>query len=121
MNRENRRLDRERRTVDAMIRIHCRSRHGSREPCPECAELRDYAFLRIDRCPWGSDKPACAKCAVHCYRPDPRERIREVMKFAGPRMMWRHPILALCHVFDGHKPAGLEDLKASRAARRAGP
>jgi len=30
-----------------------------------------------------------------------RERIRAVMRYAGPRMLWRHPLLALLHLADG--------------------
>jgi hypothetical protein len=56
---------------------------------------------RLNRCPFGQDKPTCATCPIHCYKPKLRERIREVMRFAGPRMLWRHPILAIRHVLDG--------------------
>lgn len=116
MIRTQRRLRRERRTVEAMVRIHCAGRHGQGELCDDCRELLDYALERIDRCPWGADKPACAHCAIHCYKVEPRARIRDVMRFAGPRMMFRHPILAAFHIFDGHRPADLESLRAARKA-----
>jgi len=32
-----------------------------------------------------------------------RERVRVVMRTAGPRMIWRHPILAIRHVIDGRQ------------------
>lgn len=102
----NRGLERERRTVAAMIRIYCRDRHRTRgELCAECRRLHDYAMGRLDRCPFGEDKPTCAQCPVHCYQPALRERIREVMRYAGPRMLWRHPWLAICHLLEGRKPA----------------
>ena len=79
-----------------MIDIYCRDRHGAHDAlCPECAELRDYALARLDKCPFQESKSTCANCTVHCYKPDMRQRVREVMRYAGPRMMWRHPILAL--------------------------
>jgi hypothetical protein len=99
-----RRLDRERRTMDAMVRLYCRDHHGTRgEPCGECGELREYAFARLERCRYGDGKPTCANCPVHCYRPDMRERVREVMRYSGPRMMLRHPYLAVAHLRDGRR------------------
>lgn len=97
----SRRIAREKRTVAAMIAIYCRRRHGShRSLCPECAELRQYAFRRLDRCRFGDAKPTCAQCAIHCYKPEMREKIKQVMRFAGPRMLLRHPVLALLHQWD---------------------
>lgn len=99
---ESPRIARERRTIRAMVGIYCRAHHGTRGPlCTECQELFDYATARLARCPFGAQKTVCAKCPVHCYKPDMRTRIRAVMRFAGPRMLWRHPILALRHQFDG--------------------
>lgn len=100
------RLRRERRTVRAMIGIYCRHHHGGAPMCGACAELAAYADRRLDLCPYGPDKPACSNCPIHCYRPEPRERIREVMRFAGPRMIWRHPYLAIRHVLDERRTAG---------------
>lgn len=66
--------------------------------CPECATLLDYALRRLDSCRFGYGKPSCRKCPVHCYRADMRERIRTVMRWAGPRMIFRHPIAATRHL-----------------------
>jgi hypothetical protein len=105
------RIGRERRTVTAMIRLYCRGRHGSGgELCPSCRELHAYAMARLDCCPFGVEKPTCAKCPIHCYRPEMRERIREVMRYAGPRMLLRHPVLALRHQLDGTKRGSGLDL-----------
>lgn len=112
---QTRRTRREQRTVEAMIRIYCRSRHdGISVPCAECRDLYAYALCRIDRCPYGADKPTCAKCPIHCYKPEFRERITEVMRFAGPRMASHHPILALHHLLDEQRevpprPSGPRD------------
>jgi hypothetical protein len=100
------RMDRERKTLEAMIRIFCRDRHrGGHELCPECGGLRAYSGRRLDTCPFGEKKPVCANCPIHCYRPDMRGRIREVMRYAGPRMVWRHPVLAAFHLVDGRRKA----------------
>ncbi len=88
----------EKRTIGAMVGIYCRGRHSPGEGiCSECRELLDYALARLDRCPMGGDKSTCAQCSVHCYRPEMRARVKEVMRFAGPRMVYRHPVLALRH------------------------
>lgn len=95
-------LNAEKQTVELMIAIYCRRHHGTRhELCAECSELRDYALERINRCVHGAGKPVCAKCAVHCYKPGMRERIRRVMRFAGPRMLLCHPLLTLRHLLAG--------------------
>jgi hypothetical protein len=100
------RLARELATMRAMVAIHCHDRHArGTDLCAECAALMDYATRRLDRCVFGDDKPTCANCTVHCYNAEMRERVRDVMRYAGPRMMWRHPLLALAHIADGRRPA----------------
>jgi hypothetical protein len=99
-----RRIRRELDTVRAMVRIYCRDNHaGGAELCEECRTLWDYARRRVECCPFRSEKPTCLNCAVHCFQPSMRERIRTVMRYAGPRMPWRHPLLALLHVLDGKR------------------
>jgi hypothetical protein len=95
-----RRLAREWKTVTAMVQIYCREQHGL-SSCNECRELMGYIRLRLDRCRFGIEKPTCAKCPVHCYQRDRREQIKAVMRFAGPRMLWEHPWLSVCHLLDG--------------------
>ena len=99
------RLVREFRTLAAMLHTYCRAHHGGSALCGECQALRDYAETRLARCRFQEDKPTCVKCPVHCYRPDARERVRQVMRFAGPRMLWRHPVMSLRHWLDGFRPA----------------
>jgi hypothetical protein len=96
-----RRLRREWRTIEAMISITCKDLHGGRRGalCAECQELRDYAEQRLIRCPFGQEKPTCANCKVHCYRPEMREKVRLVMRHAGPKMLLHHPALALLHLW----------------------
>ena len=96
------RMDREAYTVEAMIRLYCRAEHGSKGPlCSECKELWEYAQMRLDKCPYQENKTTCAKCPVHCYNPAMREKVRAVMRYAGPRMLYRHPVMALLHLVDG--------------------
>ena len=97
------RIRRERVTVRAMVAMYCRHHHGGSELCESCAELADYADRKLDRCPYAGAKPACTHCPIHCYGAEPRERMREVMRFAGPRMIWRHPYLAVRHLLDERK------------------
>jgi hypothetical protein len=94
------RLQREWRTVAAMIGCYCSHQHGVNLLCPECQALLDYATVRLQRCRFGAEKPTCAKCPVHCYQPDRRDQVRAVMRFAGPRMLWKHPILSVRHWID---------------------
>ncbi len=107
MNR-NPRTGRERKTVAAMVHIYCQGQPGAQGAlCVECQELLHYANARLDRCPYAEDKPTCARCPIHCYRPDMRSRVRAVMRYAGPRMLLRHPGLALLHLLDGmRRPTG---------------
>lgn len=102
------RMAREARTIEAMMYIYCERKHGSRrhELCSECNDLLQYAFQRLDKCPFQEEKSTCANCKVHCYKPDRREQIREVMRFAGPYMLTRHPYLSFMHlVIDSRRPA----------------
>jgi len=117
------RLRREWRTIEAMIGITCRHRHGGgrRALCPECAGLLGYAHERLVRCPFGEGKSTCARCRVHCYRPEMRERVRDVMRFAGPRMLARHPVLALLHLLVDERRDPPELPRRAGAAAAAAP
>jgi hypothetical protein len=98
------RKDRERKTIRAMIEIYCRGHHSaSGRLCTECKDLLNYAEMRLEKCPFGENKTNCADCSVHCYQPAMRERVKEVMRYSGPRMTYRHPVLALHHFLDGRK------------------
>ena len=98
---------RELKTLGTMMRMYCRHHHGGREFCVECGALWEYASRRLERCIFGDAKPTCSNCTVHCYRDDMRERVRVMMRWAGPRMMFRHPVLAVLHLLDGRRPAPL--------------
>lgn len=93
----------ESKTLEAMIKIFCHGQHSNNGEglCPECGELLDYARKRLEKCPFQENKPKCSECTVHCYKPDMREKIRAVMKYAGPRMLYRHPVLSGAHYLAG--------------------
>lgn len=94
------RIEREKATVKQMIAIYCRKHHQHDGLCPECLELLEYAHQRLDHCKFGENKSTCKKCPVHCYKPSMREQMRQVMRYAGPRMLWHHPIAAIRHLLD---------------------
>jgi hypothetical protein len=103
------RIKREMRTVSVMIHLYCAGEHDAvrGELCPQCAELHAYAMQRLDRCPFQEGKTTCAKCAVHCYGPDCKDQIRAVMRYAGPRMIWAHPVMAIQHLLDGRRKSAV--------------
>ena len=95
------RIEREKRTVGIMIKMYCDHDHDKRSSiCRDCDELFEFANDRINLCIYQEDKPVCSECQIHCYRKDMREKIKTVMRFAGPRMIFRHPILGIRHLID---------------------
>lgn len=105
MELSTRRLRREWQTMQKMVGIYCAAHHGSEAHCRECREFLDYARVRLEKCPYGPGKPTCANCPVHCYKPAHRERARTIMRYAGPRMLLRHPVLTIAHLLDGRRKA----------------
>ena len=89
----------ERETVSLMIGIYCRDVHGNLSLCAECTRLRDYAFTRIEKCTLHPTKPVCSECKIHCYQPIMRDQVRQVMRYAGPRMFTRYPLRALVYLW----------------------
>ncbi len=81
-----------------MIRLYCRRKEGNEELCDECRGLLNYAYNRLDRCPFGNDKKSCRHCRIHCYSPEMRMRIRNIMRYSGPRMILYAPLEILRHL-----------------------
>ena len=128
-----RKREREQEIVSQMIALYCKGNHSAcrsaplreqdgdiqqvregaaprgrgsgerRDLCPECAELEAYARTRSERCPFMEEKTFCSNCTVHCYRPGMRERIRAVMRYAGPRMLFHHPAMAIRHMIESQR------------------
>ena len=97
------RIERERKTMANMMEIYCADKHSSPDLCADCRELLQYATARLDCCPNAENKPTCNKCTIHCYDAAHRERIKTVMRYAGPRMLLKHPVQALRHLADERK------------------
>lgn len=95
--------EREKEMVSMMIALYCKRNHKANGLCPDCAALDSYARSRSDKCPFMETKTFCSNCAVHCYRPEMREKIRAVMRFSGPRMIFYHPVAAVRHVIESKK------------------
>ncbi|MEJ2249395.1 MAG: nitrous oxide-stimulated promoter family protein [Candidatus Lokiarchaeota archaeon] len=104
MTSQHPRINREMKTIKTMIDLFCKNHHNSRdELCVECNELWQYAKERLNRCPFQERKSTCAKCVIHCYEPQMREKIKKVMRYSGPRMILHHPFLTIHHIIDGRK------------------
>jgi hypothetical protein len=101
------------RVLALFTEFYCRSLHdGEKEPlrdcslpgrafrkirlCSECREFLFYAVNRRIRCPL-DPKPACKHCHIHCYRPGHREKVREIMRFSGKRLIRRGRLDLLWH------------------------
>lgn len=100
------RLKTEFKTIVAMVNIYCRAHHNGsdeRDPCSSCQELISYARKRLLSCPFQGNKPTCGKCKVHCYKKSMQDRVKRVMRFAGPKMVYHHPIMALTHLLDSKR------------------
>ena len=93
----------EKKLLSVMIGIYCRGNPGGnngnkKELCDSCKKLQEYALFRTEKCPFMETKTFCSACKVHCYAKEQREQIRAVMRYAGPRMIFSHPVLALKHI-----------------------
>jgi hypothetical protein len=116
-HKEHPRITREKKTIDKMVHVYCKSKHNTdgKNLCNECFKFLSYAFLRLDNCPFQEEKSTCGKCLVHCYQPQMREEAKKIMRYSGPRLIWRSPILSLHHLFDGRKkPMTLKEFKAKK-------
>lgn len=93
-------IQKEREMVNNMITLYCRRKHHKHELCKECLNLKHYAFKRLSLCRFGEEKSACSNCSVHCYKPIYRQKIKAVMRYAGPWMVLYHPIYSVKHLLN---------------------
>jgi hypothetical protein len=114
-------LETEFKTVKAMMEIFCKQQHGSKALCDSCKALLTYAEIKLDRCPYGESKPTCNKCPIHCYKPEQKQQMKAVMRYAGPRMLLPHPILSIRHLIHERRdvPSKPEAGSSNRALRKA--
>ena len=117
MNEDHPRITREKKTINKMVHVYCKGKHDSKgnQLCDDCNEFLLYAYMRLDKCPFQEEKSTCGKCLVHCYRPDMRDKAKKIMRYSGPRLIYKSPILSLHHVFDGRKkPLTLKEFMAKK-------
>lgn len=102
----SRRIRQERKALEKMISMYCRAKHQPKAGlCPACQSLLAYAQQRLEKCFFGGEKPVCAKCPIHCYARQRRQEIAAVMRYAGPRLVFRDPWAALLHLMHTLYPA----------------
>lgn len=89
----------EKKIISQMIGIYCKKKHKQIQICDECREVLDYANKKIENCKFIEVKSFCSNCKSPCYSPVMREKIREIMKFSGKRIILYHPILTIKHIF----------------------
>lgn len=96
-------IQKEKEIVTEMITRYCRKKHDSTVLCKECHDLKNYCFTRLSLCRFGEEKSACSNCPIHCYKPKYREKMKAVMRYAGPWMMIYHPIYSVKHLLNKPK------------------
>ena len=111
-------LNAEKATISLMLGLYCQDKHGPKQGlCEDCSQLEAYAHQQLERCQFLPEKPVCAKCPVHCYKPYYRQQVREVMRYAGPRMLTRAPGAAIRHLWLLVKPESprVKQIRAHKA------
>lgn len=107
MSKEYKHWNTEKKLIPVMIRTYCRGNHKTerkaegvkgKELCSKCKELAEYAAFRLEKCPFKRNKGFCSYCKIHCYKPEYRAEMKEVMKYSGPKMLFSHPIFAMSHI-----------------------
>lgn len=98
------RINREIKTIEKMINIYEKAHPAASDTPDYYQTLFAYAINRLEKCRYGEKKPACKQCPIHCYQPKMREQMKLVMRWAGPKMLLHHPILAIRHLLDDRKP-----------------
>lgn len=94
------RVEKEKKVIELMINIYCRKKHNLKDGlCDECEELLEYAHKRLTLCKFGDEKTTCSKCPIHCYKKDMKLKVKEVMRFSGPRLIIYNPIELIRHMF----------------------
>jgi hypothetical protein len=110
-------VQRDLKTLIRFIEVYCHGHHDGRprqaapmrgcdvaaiagaavELCPDCRKLLMHALVKRIHCPM-DPKPACKHCPNHCYHPDYRSKIREVMAYSGRRLVLKGRLDYLLHL-----------------------
>lgn len=75
-----------------------KTEHAQETLCPECAGLLEHGMKKRALCPL-DPKPTCRSCQIHCYTPEYRQKIREIMAYSGRKMILRGRLDYLWHYF----------------------
>ena len=95
------RITRETESLLKMVEIFCNGHHGfDGELCDDCRDLSENAMACVSLCPYGAGKPVCGRCPTNCFPDGNYARIKTVMRYAGPKMLYKHPLLTAIHLFD---------------------
>ncbi|WP_408900088.1 nitrous oxide-stimulated promoter family protein [Photobacterium piscicola] len=119
------RLDSEFKTITAMIDIYCAKHHQINtlkfQRCNNCDQFRAYVKQRLDRCPYGENKPSCKQCPIHCYKPQQKIMSQTIMRYSGPKMIVKHPIMAIKHLIHDKKtiPERNKEMLSNHQKRKA--
>jgi len=90
--------------ISVMIKIYCNGNHNTKNKiCDECENLKIYSEYRTLKCKYKNDKPVCSSCLTHCYNQQNREKIRTVMRYSGPKMLYKNPRLTIIYLFRKYK------------------
>ncbi|WP_435930543.1 nitrous oxide-stimulated promoter family protein [Dryocola sp. BD613] len=98
------RIEREKKTIQKMLNLYEQNGPAADNTPEHYQSLFSYASKRLDRCAFGKEKPACKHCPIHCYQPARREEMKQIMRWAGPRMLFHHPLLTILHLIDDRRP-----------------
>ena len=66
--------------------------------CQACSRLLMHALVKRTRCPM-DPKPACKHCPKHCYAPEYRQQMRQVMAYSGRKLVMRGRLDYLLHLW----------------------
>lgn len=99
MGKSSRKSVEDRLTMEAIGKIYCRGHHKDRQRdsvllCPECRSVIEETLKRTEACPNGH-VGNCQDCDIKCQRGEAQENIRHIMRYAAPRMVFRHPVMTV--------------------------
>ncbi|HCM89632.1 MULTISPECIES: nitrous oxide-stimulated promoter family protein [Vagococcus] len=86
----------EKKTVKAMIEIYYK-RYQDETHQIEKDDVESYAMARLNYCRFGEEKPTCKVCPVHCYKKSYKDKMQQIMRYSGPRMLIYHPVMSVEH------------------------
>ena len=118
-------LNTEFKTITAMINLYCLKHHQIHtenfQRCDQCQQFRVYVKQRLDRCPYGENKPSCKQCPIHCYKPQQKIKSQIIMRFSGPKMLTKHPVMAIRHLIHDRRsiPEHKKDMISNYKKRKS--